>query len=203
MIKKDAKRLLFCILAGIMMSVNLRTFVHTGGLLPGGFSGLTLLMQSISMQFFGIAIPYGPLYFMMNLFPIILSFRKIGKKFTIYSCVTIGVVALLTDQIPAYILTSDVLLISVFGGIINGLAISLCLSENATSGGTDFIAIYISEKYKVDAFNYILVFNMVILLCDGFLFGWDKALYSIIFQFVSTQMINTTYKRYKKIRCLL
>lgn len=180
------------------MSVNLRTFVHTGGLLPGGFSGLTLLLQSIGIHFFGITIPYGPLYFLMNLFPIILSFRKIGKKFTAYSCVTIGVVALLTDQIPAYILTSDVLLISVFGGIINGLAISLCLSENATSGGTDFIAIYISEKYKVDAFNYILIFNMVILLCDGFLFGWDKALYSIIFQYVSTQMINTTYKRYKK-----
>ena len=52
----------------------------------------------------------------------------------------------LTGILPGYIVTYDTLLISIFGGLINGLAISLALSVNTTSGGTDFISIYLSEK---------------------------------------------------------
>ncbi|MBQ2467909.1 MAG: YitT family protein [Lachnospiraceae bacterium] len=197
-VKNDGKRIILCVLAGVMMSVNYNTFVHTGGLLPGGFAGMTLLIQSISRTFFHYNMPYGPVYILANLFPIILSYRKIGKKFTIFSCVTIGTVAVLTDLIPSYVITQDILLISIFGGMINGTAIMLCLMAGATSGGTDFISIYVSEKFHIDAWNYVLMFNGCILVVDGFLFGWDKALYSIIFQFVTTQILNARYMHYKK-----
>lgn len=192
------KRILLCVIAGLIMAFNIKSFVRSGDLLPGGFSGLTILIQSIALKFGGVTIPYGPIYIGLNLFPVILSFKAIGKRFTAYSCITIAIVAFLTDFIPSYDITSDVLLISIFGGLINGVAVSLCLNAGATSGGTDFISIYISEKFKVDAWNYILLFNVFVLTCDGFLFGWDKALYSMIFQYVSTQVVNTMYKRYKK-----
>ena len=99
---------------------------------------------------------------------------------------------------PSLEVTSDPLLISVFGGIINGCAISLCLSASATSGGTDFIAIYFSEKKGVDTWNYVLAGNVAMLVVAGLLFGWEKSLYSIIFQFVSTQVLHALYKRYQK-----
>ncbi len=194
----DLRRILLCALGGILYAVNLRTFVNTGGLLPSGFSGLTLFIQGVFRKYFGIGLAYSPLYLLFNLFPAILAYRKIGKKFTIYSGVAIILIAVLSDALPAYTITQDPLLIAVFGGIINGVAISLCLHARATSGGTDFIAIYFSEKYGVDAWNYVLGFNVCILLCNGFLFGWDSALYSMIFQFVSTQVLNYSYKRYKK-----
>ena len=177
---------------------NINTFVHTGELLPGGFSGLTILIQNLFSSFFGIELPYSPIYILMNIIPAAITFRKIGKRFTIFSFVTIIATGLLTDFLPHYAVTSDMLLISVFGGIINGFSISLCLIAGATSGGTDFISIAISEKYHVDAFNYILIFNAVMLTADGFIFGWEKALYSIIFQYTSTQVINLIYKRYKR-----
>ena len=180
------------------MSVNLRTFVKAGNLLPGGFAGLSLLIQNIFSFFFHRELPYGPIYILLNSFPIILAYKKIGKKFTIYSCITIVTITLLTDIIPIHAFTYDILLISIFGGLINGFAITLCLSADATSGGTDFIAIYLSEKFGIDSFNYILGLNAVMLICDGYLFGWNKALYSIIFQFSSTQVIHILYKRYKK-----
>ncbi|MCR5528672.1 MAG: YitT family protein [Saccharofermentans sp.] len=192
------KRILLCVVAGLIMAFNIKSFVRSGDLLPGGFSGLTILIQSVVMKFGGVSIPYGPIYIGLNLFPVILSFKKIGKRFTAYSCITIAIVAFLTDFIPSFDITSDVLLVSIFGGLISGVAISLCLNAGATSGGTDFISIYISERFKIDAWNYILLFNVFVLTCDGFLFGWDKALYSMIFQYVSTQVVNTIYKRYKK-----
>ena len=196
--KSDIWRILLCIFAGVLMSVNLRTFVYTGDLLPGGFAGLTLLLQAIFQKFFGIAVPYGIIYFLMNSVPIVISFKFIGKKFTTFSCITILLVTFLTDIIPVHAITYDVLLISIFGGLINGFAISMCLRADATTGGTDFIAIAISERFGIDSFNYILAFNAIVLTIDGFIFGWDKALYSIIFQFSSTQVIHILYKRYKK-----
>jgi len=196
--KSDISRILLCITAGIIMSVNLRTFVYTGDMLPGGFAGLTLLIQNIFSKFLNIALPYGPIYIMLNFFPIILSYMKIGKKYTIYSCITIVLVSVLTDFIPVYAITYDILLISIFGGLINGFAVSLCLRADATSGGTDFVAIYVSEKFGIDCFNYVFLFNAVVLSIDGLLFGFDKALYSIIFQFFSTEVIHLMYKRYKK-----
>ena len=163
----DAGRISLCAVAGLIMSLNINTFVHTGELLPGGFSGLTILIQNLFSSFFGIELPYSPIYILMNIIPAAITFRKIGKRFTIFSFVTIIATGLLTDFLPHYAVTSDMLLISVFGGIINGFSISLCLIAGATSGGTDFISIAISEKYHVDAFNYILIFNAVMLTADG------------------------------------
>ena len=90
------------------------------------------------------------------------------------------------------------LLLSVFGGIINGAVVSMCLLADATSGGTDFIAIFLSDKKGVDSFNVILGVNVVILSVAGLLFGWEKALYSIIFQYVSTQVLHMLYKKYQQ-----
>ena len=136
---RDVQRILVCIAAGTVMAVNLRTFVHTGGLLPGGIAGLTVLVagltvlvQGIFQRFFGMDVPYGRLYLALNAFPILLAVRKIGKKFTAYSCITIGVVTILTEILPTTTITYDTLLISIFGGIINGAAISMALLAGAT-----------------------------------------------------------------------
>ena len=75
---------------------------------------------------------------------------------------------------------------------------TLCLRVNATTGGTDFISIYLSQKRGVDSFNLILGFNAVILLVAGYFFGWDKALYSIIFQYTSTQTLRLLYRNYQQ-----
>lgn len=195
---KEAKRIVVICLASVLMALNIKSFVRTGGLYPGGATGMTLLIQRIVELFFHVTIPYTVVNVLLNLFPIYIGFRHIGKKFTLYSCLMIVLTSILTDLIPGYIVTYDILLISIFGGIINGFVISLCLMMNATTGGTDFIAIYLSEKKGVDSWNAILALNVVILASAGILFGWDKALYSIIFQFTSTQVLSTLYKRYQR-----
>ena len=111
-------------------------------------------------------IPFSVVNLLLNLLPIYIGFRFIGKKFTLYSCLMIVLSSILTDIIPANVITYDTLLISIFGGIISGCA--------------------------------ILGINAVIISLAGLLFGWDKALYSIIFQYASTQVLQMLYKRYQK-----
>jgi uncharacterized membrane-anchored protein YitT (DUF2179 family) len=197
-VKKDGKRIIVICISAVIMAVNIKTFVRTGGLFPGGATGLTILIQRAAEMFLGIALPYTLVNLVLNAIPIYIGFRFIGKKFTLYSCLMIVLTSILTDMIPAHVITYDTLLISIFGGMINGLVISMCLMVNATTGGTDFISIYFSEKRGVDSWNLILAINIVILLIAGLLFGWDKALYSIIFQYASTQILHILYKRYQK-----
>ena len=197
-LKKDGRRIVVVCLASVLMAINIKTFVKAGGLYPGGATGLTVLIQSIFERFLNIEVPYTFVNLLLNLIPIYIGFRFIGKKFTLYSCLMIVLTSILTDIIPQGAITYDILLISVFGGIINGFVISVCLIMNATTGGTDFISIFLSEKKGVDSWNFILAFNVIIIMVAGVLFGMDKALYSIIYQYASTQMLHMLYKRYQK-----
>jgi uncharacterized membrane-anchored protein YitT (DUF2179 family) len=201
------RRLFLVILAGVLMSFNLRTFVHAGGLLPGGFTGLSLLLQEICLRFGNFKLPFSIPFYILNAVPAAVCFKFIGKKFTLYSLLAVVITGFLADLMPSmfieFIQLQDTLLSSVFGGCLNGLAISLCLFADATSGGTDFIAIFISEKYHKDAWNYIFMGNCVILAVAGALFGLDKALYSIIFQFTTTLTLRALYRNYQQMTLLI
>lgn len=197
------RKILLILGASFLLALNVNTFVSEGGLFPGGAQGLTLLLQRSFQKFLHISVPYTPLNLAINAVPVYIGFRFIGKKFTLSSLVVIVLSAVLTDLLPTCAITYDTLLISIFGGIINGIAISVCLREEATTGGTDFISIYLSQKTGSDSFNVILGINVVILLAAGLLFGWDKALYSIIFQFATTQVEHLLYRQYQQITLLI
>lgn len=197
-----AKRIALITAGSALMAFNINTFVHAGGLLPGGFTGLTLLIQECAKRYAGIIVPFSPILFFLNAAPAVISFRFIGKRFSLYSCLAIVLTGLLTDFMPLMFIEMiqlhDTLLSAVFGGILNAVGISLCLRAEATSGGTDFIAIFIAEKYCRDAFGYILAGNCVILAVAGYLFSLEQALYSIIFQYTTTMGLGVLYKAYKQ-----
>lgn len=182
----------------VLFAINLRTFIPAGGLYPSGFSGIAILIQRICDKYFELGIPFTALYIPINLIPIYIGFKYIGKRFTLYSLYVITLTSILTDTIPKFVITDDMLLISVFGGILNGLAVVVTLLAGASGGGMDFISIFMSERKGKDAWNLILLTNSVILLTAGFLFGFEKALYSIIFQYCNTQIIKFFYRRYQK-----
>jgi len=195
-------RLFLVLVASGLMAFNINTFVTAGGLIPGGFTGLTLLIQEICLRYGGFHIPFTVINYALNAVPAAFCFRFIGKKFTLYSILMVAVSSVLIDWMPSmfvdFLKLKDTLLSAVFGGLLNGFAVSLCLHADATSGGTDFIAIFISEKYRKDAWNYIFAGNCVILAAAAFLFSLDKALYSIIFQFTTTMTLGVLYQAYQQ-----
>ncbi len=102
------------------------------------------------------------------------------------------------DQLPVIPITGDLLLISVFGGIINGLGTSLILNNSGQEAERISSPCPSPPNIRYPPFNYMLLFSAVIILISGAIFGMDIALYSIIYQFCNTQVINTLYKKYKK-----
>lgn len=189
-LREAGLRMLVIMVYSVIVALNFKSFVQAGDLFPGGFTGLTRLLQRCAQEYWKIALPFAPLNLLFNAIPAAVSLKLIGKRFTMYSCLAIVFSSFFTDMIPAVPVTEDILLICVFGGLVNGFAISLCLQVRITSGGTDFIAIALAERKNINAWNYIFCGNVVMLMVAGALFGWDRALYSIIFQFTSTQVVR-------------
>lgn len=197
-LKHDGYRLVLVVLGAVIMGINLNSFVHFGGLIPGGFTGISILLQRLVLTFFKIEVAYSFINIPLNLGLIIICFKYIGKKFTILSIISIITTGLVVDFLPYYEITYDFLLTSIFGGIVNGIAVSLTLRADATTGGTDFISALFSKKFGVDAFNYILAGNACMLAIAGVIYGFEAALYSIIYQYVTTELLHLLYKRYQK-----
>lgn len=189
-LREAGLRMLVIVVYSVIVALNFKSFVQAGDLFPGGFTGLTRLLQRCAQEYWKITLPFAPLNLLFNAIPAAVSLKLIGKRFTMYSCLAIVFSSFFTDMIPAVPVTEDILLICVFGGLVNGFAISLCLQVRITSGGTDFIAIALAERKNINAWNYIFCGNVVMLMVAGALFGWDRALYSIIFQFASTQVVR-------------
>lgn len=195
--RNHLKSFVLVVISALLGAMAIKIFIENGNLFPGGFAGISVLIQRLTARYFEIYIPFGVLYLLLNVYPTILVYHFVGKWFTRYSVLQIALVSLFVEIIPVIKITDDILLIAVFGGIFSGVAASLSLMANASGGGSDFIALFISHKTNTESWNYILAGNAVLLSIAGILFSWEIALYSIIFQYVSTVIVSNMYQRYK------
>lgn len=122
--------------------------MQPGADVPGGITGLSLLLQTVFQTYLGLEIPFTVFNVLLNAVPVYIGLRFLGRKFTILSIVTIVLSSVLTDLLPDMALTTDPLLCGVFGGIVGAFAGSVCLRADATTGGTDFIAMYMAQKHE-------------------------------------------------------
>ena len=95
-------RLFIITFASILYAWNLRCFAKTAGLFPGGFSGLSLLLQEIIIKFLHITIPFSIFNIALNLFPTYIAFKYIGKKFTIYSIIFVDILHLMYSLMTCF-----------------------------------------------------------------------------------------------------
>ena len=126
------QRIALIVLAAFVMAFTIKSFARPGGIFSGGFNGISLLIIACFEKFAGISPPFALVNYTLNLIPLYISFRYLGKKLTILSVLSVVLTGFLTDALPAFPITQDPLLVAVFGGIFNGLAVSLCLLANAS-----------------------------------------------------------------------
>ena len=166
-------------------------------LLSSGFTGVAILLNKISNLFgFNFSTSLGILA--LNIPAALLAYKSVSHRFTLLSCIQFILTSVFLQFLDFSPLFDDLTLNVLFGGFLYGMSVVLALRANGSTGGTDFIAMWISQRTNQPAWNYILAMNAVMLVAAGYLFGWNAALYSIIFQFCSTQVINFVHTRYKR-----
>lgn len=189
----------FAVLASsLLQTFAIKTFVQSAGLLSSGFTGVAILIDRIA-SLYGGSISTSVALLALNLPVAILCYKSISPKFTFFSCLQVFFTSTFLDILTFPPIFDDILLNVAFGGFVYGISVVLALKGNASTGGTDFIALYVSNKKGKSIWSYVFVFNACILCIFGFMFGWLYAGYSILFQFISTKTIETFHHRYERL----
>lgn len=184
--------------SALAQAIVIKGLILPSNLLSSGFTGLAILLNKI----FGMAdieVSISVIVLALNLPVAILCAKGISKKFTLLSLLQIVLLSVLLKTVQVEAFFDDILLNIAFGGFAYGMSIVLALKGGGSTGGTDFIALYMSNKLNKSLWNYVFVFNTLILIIFGWMFSVEAAGYSIMFQFISTRTIESFYRRYEKV----
>ena len=186
------------ILSGFMQATIIQVFMRPLNLLSSGFTGVAILVEKITSTYFGFTFSTSLGMLVLNIPIAFFCCKSISKRFTFFSLLQVIVASFFLKVIHFEALFDDRLLNIIFGGFLYGMQAVIALKANASTGGTDFIALYISNKKNKSIFSYVFIFNACLLIVFGMMFGWENAGYSILFQFISTKTIDTFYNRYAR-----
>ena len=132
----------------------------------------------------------GLLILILNLPFILLALKKMGKMFVVQTAYANIILALSLNFFHSYKVTGDILLATVFGGIVLGVGVGLILKNEASLDGTEILSLLVSKKFGCSVGEFIMGLNLFIYLIAGKVFGWESAMYSILTYFVASKVID-------------
>lgn len=184
--------------SALLQTYVIQAFIRPAGLLSGGFTGIAILIDRITSLFgFNISTSMGMI--VLNIPVAWACSKSISRRFTFFSLLQVLLASTFLRVFHFTPIFDDGILNVIYGGVLYGFAIVLALRGNASTGGTDFIALYVSNKTGNTIWTHVFVGNVILLCIFGAIFGWDYAGYSILFQFVSTKVISTFHHRYERV----
>ena len=184
--KEYIARALFITIGVFITAAALETFLLPNNIIDGGVIGISMMVHYITKWNLGLLI------FCINIPFILIAIRKLGVKFILHTLFATGMLAIATNVFHGFHITEDLILSAIFGGIILGFGVGLILRNNGSLDGTEMLSITISKKIRVISVGRLLmIINLFIYTGAGFLFGWDRALYSILTYYIASKVIDT------------
>lgn len=184
---KLLKRILFVPLGAILVAVGLEIFLVPNNIIDGGIIGISILTSYLT------DINLGILLVLLNLPFFIIGYKHIGKTFAITTFIgniILGIGVAFFHPVP--VLTDDLLLASVFGGICLGVGVGLVIRHGGSLDGTEIMAIIFNKATPFSVGEVVMFINIFILGSAGFVFGWEQAMYSLIAYFIAFKTIDVT-----------
>lgn len=170
-----------------LASIGLEIFLVPNNVIDGGIVGVSIMASHLTQY------PLGVFILLLNLPFLFLGYKQIGTTFAVSTLFSIAALAVgVTFLRPVPGITSDVLLASVFGGIILGIGVGLIIRYGGSLDGTEIVAILLDKKTGFSVGEIVMFFNLFILSAAGLVFGWDKAMYSLLAYFIAFKVIDIT-----------
>ncbi len=168
----------------IMASIGLKGFLLPNGFLDGGAMGIALLTQILS------GVNLSLLIVIVNAPFILLGIRQVSLEFAIKSAMAILALAVLAHFIEVPIITSDKLLIAVFGGFFLGTGIGLSIRGGGVIDGTEVLAIAVSRKSSLTVGDFISLFNVLLFAFAALLVSIETAMYSMLTYITASKTVD-------------
>jgi len=186
-IKKEILRYMFIFIGSIIAAVALEIFLVPNNIIDGGITGISIIMSHLT----GISL--SAFIVVLNLPFLIMGYKQIGKTFVLSS--GFGIISLsfwLSVFKPVPGLTDDILLATVFGGMILGIGVGLIIRNSGSLDGTEMVAIVLTRNSSFSVGEIVMFFNVFILSSAGLVFGWDRAMYSLLAYYIAFKVIDVT-----------
>lgn len=183
-ILKWVRSILFLTLGAIITGCALETFLVPNQIIDGGVIGISMIISQVTKWNLGV------LVLILNAPFILLALKKLGGKFVFQTAYANIILAVSLNFFHHYKATNDVLLATVFGGIILGIGVGLILKNEGSLDGTEILSLLVSKKFGVSVGEFIMGLNIFIYLIAGKVFVWESAMYSIMTYFIASKVID-------------
>jgi uncharacterized membrane-anchored protein YitT (DUF2179 family) len=203
MVWLQIKKIAVVIIGAFLTAVGMNLFLIPANVYSSGFTGIAQLLSKVLTDYTPMNLSMGLLLLLLNIPVAILGWLKVGKSFTIYSFISVVLSSVFLEIIPVKQLSHDILLNAVFGGVIIAVGIGLTLKWGASTGGLDIIAMVLSRIKDKPIGPYMFLLNSLIILTAGFLFGWEKALYTLVFLYTSTRVVDAIHTSHAKLTAFI
>jgi len=203
MIWLQTKKLVVVTAGSLLVALAMNLFLIPANIYSSGFTGIAQLLSKVLSDYTPINVSLGLLLLLLNIPVAILGWKKVGKSFTVYSFISVALSSLFLVLIPVNQVSKDILLNAVFGGVIQAVGVGITLKWGASTGGVDIIAMVLSRMKDKPIGPYMLVINGVIIITAGFLYGWEKALYTLVTLYTSTRVIDAIHTRHAKLTAMI
>ena len=128
---------------------------------------------------------------------------KIGHKFTIFTVIAVLLGSIMMKVIAPIKITYDPIICAIFGGVVNGVGTGLALKSGISTGGLDILGIILRKKTGKSFGQINIFFNLIIVICAGFVFGWSRALYTALNIFINGRVIDAVYTQHQKMQVII
>lgn len=180
-----ARDLVLILVGGVVQAISVVVFLAPADLAPGGVSGLALILHRV----LPIAVAIGAWVLLLNLPLFALGLRYLGGwQFLIRTIITVVIYSAATalfERLGVRGVTDDIVLNTLFGGIIGGIGMGLVFRAQATTGGTDILALLLVRWRSIPLSQSYLLTDVIVIALAGLTFSWEKALYAVIALYVS------------------
>ena len=172
-------------IGAIVAAYALETFLIPNTILDGGVTGISIIISKIT------SLPVSALVLILNIPFVYIGYKNLGKGFlarAIYGMILFS----LSLSIFRYFepLTEQMLLATVFGGVLLGVGVGLVIHFGGCVDGTESVALVISKKTTLSVGQIVLFFNLVIYSVAAIIFGLDRAMYSLLTYFITYRIID-------------
>jgi len=184
---RKIEKYVILMIGSTLAAIGLEIFLIPNQIIDGGVVGLSIMASHLTH------IPFGVFIITFNLPFLYLGYTQIGKSFTLATLFSVVSLAYWVSFFrPVPVLTNDLFLAAIFGGIIVGIGVGLIIRNGGSLDGTEIVAILMDKKSGFSVGETIMLFNLFILGSAGLVFTWDKAMYSLVAYFVAFKVIDLT-----------
>ena len=179
------KKYLLLPLGAIVYAAGLETFFVPNNLIDGGIVGVSMMISYLTDT------PLSVFVVLLNIPFLYLGYKQIGKTFTISTLYSIVVLALAIQYFHTTPnITYDIFLATIFGGIVVGLGVGMIIRYGGSVDGTEIVAIISDRKTELSVGETVMIINLFILSSAGLVFGWERAMYSLIAYFIAYKVMD-------------